>query len=71
MGWDSPDGPLTTLLSGNIYAILFALFVALSLPLLVHLVLYRSSAHGANAPKFILLGPSGAGKTSLLTLVGF
>ena len=69
MAWDSPDGLLTKLLSGNIYAILFAIFVAFSLPLLIHFLLYRSAIKASTTPTFILLGPSAAGKTSLLNLV--
>lgn len=69
MNWSSPDSALSRLLSGNPWAILIALFVAISLPILVHSFLYRASRKSAATPTFLLLGTSGAGKTSLLTLV--
>lgn len=49
-------------------AILVTLIVALSVPLLLHLVIYRSTSSNT-LPSFLLVGPSGAGKTALLTLV--
>ena len=52
----------------NIWAILIATIVALVLPLLVHLLVYRRTAPTA-LPTFVLIGPTGAGKTALLTLV--
>ncbi len=70
MGWSAPDGIISQLLSGDPFSILIALVVSLSLPLLVHLYLYRTSTGTAATPTFLLLGPSGTGKTSLLTLVG-
>lgn len=69
MAWTSPDGVLSRLLSGDPVAILIAFMVSFSLPLLLHLFLYRASARAAATPTFLLLGTSGAGKTSLLTLV--
>jgi signal recognition particle receptor subunit beta len=59
---------LTILLDGNPLAILLAFVVTLGLPILLHFVLYRSFA-SPPISSFILLGPSGAGKTSLLSLV--
>lgn len=69
MAWSEPDGILSRLLSGDPLSILIALVVSLSLPLLLHLFLYRASARVAATPTFLLLGTSGAGKTALLTLV--
>lgn len=48
--------------------ILTALIVVLSVPILLHLWAFRKAA-AKEAPTFLLVGPSGAGKTSLLTLV--
>ncbi|KAI5285305.1 hypothetical protein KEM52_002498, partial [Ascosphaera acerosa] len=61
---DNPREVLTTLLSGHPFAIAFALLVALSLPVLLHCYLFRPSRR-KGAPTFLLLGPSGAGKTKL------
>jgi hypothetical protein len=58
----------TTLLSGNWIAILTALLVAVSLPLLLHHFLYRSSS-AKRTNDFLLLGPSGSGKTAFCSLV--
>lgn len=69
MNWSSPDSLLSRLLSGDPLAIVIAFFVAISLPILVHLFLYRASSKSSTTPIFVLLGPSGVGKTSLLTLV--
>jgi len=55
-------------LSPSISAILVTLLLALTLPLLLHSYLYRTR-EAANLPAFLLVGPSGAGKTALLTLV--
>ncbi|KAH8695918.1 putative SRP receptor beta subunit [Talaromyces proteolyticus] len=64
--WSSPGAIATTLLDGNPIAILITLAVALLLPTLLHYSLYRKAANPASS-SFILLGPSGAGKTSFLT----
>ena len=69
MAWSAPDGVLTQLLSGHPLTILLAFVVAFSLPLLLHLFLYRTSTRAVTSPTFLLLGTSGTGKTSLLTLV--
>ena len=59
---------LTWSFSPTIGAMLFTLLLALSLPIIFHLILYRQST-ATVVPSFVLLGPSGAGKTTLLTLV--
>lgn len=69
MAWSDPDGILTKLLSGNIYSILIAIVIALSLPALLHLFLYRASNKIKLVPTFVLLGTSGAGKTALFSIV--
>lgn len=56
-------------LSPSISAILVTFLIALTLPLLLHSYYYRTR-EAANLPAFLLVGPSGAGKTALLTLVG-
>ncbi|OQV04409.1 hypothetical protein CLAIMM_09297 [Cladophialophora immunda] len=69
MGWSSPDSWATRLLSGDPVAILIAFLVTITLPLLVHLYLYTQTARAKVVPTFLLLGPSGAGKTSLVSLL--
>ncbi|EXJ66992.1 uncharacterized protein A1O5_09638 [Cladophialophora psammophila CBS 110553] len=69
MGWSSPDSWATRLLSGDPVAIFIAFLVAITLPLLVHLYLYTHAARAKVVPTFLLLGPSGAGKTSLVSLL--
>jgi ABC-type ATPase involved in cell division len=59
---------LTWSFSPTLGAMLFTLLLALSLPIIFHLILYRQST-AIVVPSFVLLGPSGAGKTTLLTLV--
>ena len=49
-------------------AILVAVLFVLSIPLFLHLVIYRSTS-ATTLPSFLLVGPSGSGKTALLTLV--
>jgi hypothetical protein len=59
---------LTWSFSPTIGAMLFTLLLSLSLPIIFHLFLYRQRA-AVVVPSFVLLGPSGAGKTTLVTLV--
>lgn len=54
-------------LSPLISTIIISAIVALSLPLLLHLYIYRTRA-SFNLPSFLVIGPSGSGKTSLVTL---
>lgn len=75
-GWASPDSLLTKLFSGNITAIAIAFAVTVTLPILLHFIFYTQSARsrasggsGDGIPSFLFLGPSGAGKTSLVTLL--
>lgn len=55
--------------SPTISAIIVTLLVSICLPIILHFYLYRTTASAA-LPTFLLLGPSGAGKTTILTLVG-
>ncbi|KIX06783.1 uncharacterized protein Z518_04759 [Rhinocladiella mackenziei CBS 650.93] len=69
MGWSSPDSLITRLFSGDPIAIFLAFLVTISLPLLLHLYFYTQTARAKVVPNFLLLGPSGAGKTSLVSLL--
>lgn len=68
LAWDSIGTIATNLLDGNPIAILVTVLIAFGLPLLLHYFLYRSAASPTSS-FFILLGPSGAGKTALFSLV--
>ena len=59
---------MTWAFSPTISAILVTLLISLISPLLIHYYLYRKAV-SEELPSFLLIGPSGAGKTSLLTLV--
>jgi signal recognition particle receptor subunit beta len=69
MSWSSPDGWLTRLFSGHPLVIFIVFLITISLPISTHLYFYRESARIPLTPAFLLLGPSGGGKTSLLTLL--
>lgn len=66
--WHSFEGIVTGLLDGNPIAIIVTILIAFGLPVLLHLIFYRSVASPPSS-NFLLLGPSGAGKTALLSLV--
>ncbi|OOF92306.1 hypothetical protein ASPCADRAFT_55399 [Aspergillus carbonarius ITEM 5010] len=66
--WTSVEGIATSLLDGNPIAIAVTLFIAFGLPVLLHLIFYQTVASPPSS-NFLLLGPSGAGKTALLTLL--
>lgn len=68
MSWTGTQSWLTSLLQPTPSAILITIFVVLSIPLFLHLYIYRS-ASSTTQPSILLVGPSGSGKTSLLTLV--
>ncbi|CBX90763.1 hypothetical protein IAQ61_002248 [Plenodomus lingam] len=68
MAWHDQDSWLTAALSPNLSTILITLAVALILPVLLHSFLYRKVGAVQNQPAFLLLGPSGAGKTAFTTL---
>lgn len=67
-GWNSQAGILTNLLDGNVIAIVLAVFITFSVPLLLHYIFYRRVV-SPGCSNFLLLGPSGAGKTALFSLV--
>ncbi|KAJ5485358.1 hypothetical protein N7539_005346 [Penicillium diatomitis] len=67
-GWDSVSGIATLLLSGNLTAIAIAIVVAFGVPILLHYFFYRAAASPPSS-NFLLLGPSGAGKTAFTTLL--
>lgn len=69
MSWAAPDSWATRLFSGDPIIIAIAFIITLALPLLVHLYFYTQTARTRVVPTFLLLGPSGAGKTSLASLV--
>lgn len=64
-----PDDWLTWSFSPSWSAIIVTFLFSLSLPIFLHLYIYRKAA-AKEIPSFLLIGPSGSGKTSLLTLVG-
>ena len=68
MALPSPSALFTAILEPRPLVILSTLAVALLLPVLLHLILYRSSS-SVSLPSFLLTGPSGAGKTSLMLRV--
>lgn len=69
MAWYDEDSWLTQALSPNLSTILITLAVALFLPILLHTFLYRKAASATGLPAFLLVGPSGGGKTAFTTLV--
>lgn len=70
IGWNSLEGILTNLLDGNLIAIVVAVVFTFSLPVLLHFFLYRKRA-SPGCSNFLLLGPSGAGKTAVFSLVSY
>jgi signal recognition particle receptor subunit beta len=67
-GWNSVTGIATLLLDGNLTAIAIAIVIAFGVPIFLHLVFYRAAASPPSS-NFLLLGPSGAGKTAFTTLL--
>lgn len=66
--WTSLTGIATNLLDGNVVAMVVAVVFTISVPMLLHYFLYRKQA-SPDCSNFLLLGPSGAGKTAFLQLV--
>ncbi|KAK3697405.1 hypothetical protein LTR37_017467 [Vermiconidia calcicola] len=62
------DQWMTWAFSPTISAVIVTFLITLLSPVVLHYYLYRKSA-SKELPSFLLLGPLGAGKTSLLTLV--
>ena len=67
-GWNSVTGIATMLLDGNWIAITIAVLFTFGVPVLLHVIFFRSVASPPSS-NFLLLGPSGAGKTALTVLV--
>ncbi|KAF1838271.1 P-loop containing nucleoside triphosphate hydrolase protein, partial [Decorospora gaudefroyi] len=68
MAWHDQDSWLTAAFSPNLATILLTVVVALALPIILHSFLYRKAAAATALPTFLLVGPSGAGKTAFTTL---
>ncbi|KAF2788303.1 P-loop containing nucleoside triphosphate hydrolase protein [Melanomma pulvis-pyrius CBS 109.77] len=68
MAWHDEDSWLTAAFAPKPSTIAITLAIALLLPILVHLFLYFQKAAPTAQPTFLLVGPSGGGKTALLTL---
>jgi hypothetical protein len=68
MAWYDHDSWLTAAFAPRPSTILFTFLLMILVPVLLHIVLYRSSSVPA-IPSFLVLGPSGSGKTSLVTHV--
>ncbi|KAL4997761.1 signal recognition particle receptor beta subunit-domain-containing protein [Aspergillus recurvatus] len=58
----------TKLLEGSPLSIAVAVIITIGVPILLHFIFYRTVASPPSS-NFLLLGPSGAGKTALLTLL--
>lgn len=69
MAWYDEDSWLTQALSPKLSTILITLAATLLLPILLHSFLYRKAAVATGLPTFLLVGPSGGGKTAFTTLV--
>lgn len=67
-GWNSVTGIATKLLDGSPLAIFIAIIITFGVPVFLHVVFYRAAASPPSC-NFLLLGPSGAGKTAFTTLV--
>jgi signal recognition particle receptor subunit beta len=66
--WGLAERIFTSLLDGNLIAIAVATIIAFGVPVLLHFIFYQTVA-SPPLSNFLLLGPSGAGKTALLSLV--
>lgn len=67
-GWTSVTGIATLLLDGSLVAIAIAVLITFGIPVALHIIFYRRSASPPSS-NFLLLGPSGAGKTAFTMLV--
>lgn len=68
-----PDSPpsysfMTSLFNPSLPVLVAAVFVIFLTPLFLHLFVFNSRA-ASNLPTFLLVGPAGGGKTSLMTAV--
>lgn len=67
--WNSVTGIATLLFSGNLVAIAIAILFTFGVPIALHIFFFQAVASPPSS-NFLLLGPSGAGKTAFTTLVG-
>lgn len=68
MVWHDADSWLTLAFGPYLSTIVVTLVITLILPVLLHQFIYRRQTP-ASLPTFLLVGPSGAGKTAFLTLL--
>ncbi|OCK91431.1 P-loop containing nucleoside triphosphate hydrolase protein [Cenococcum geophilum 1.58] len=68
MVWHDADSWLTLAFGPHLSTIVVTLVIALILPVLLHQFIYRRQTP-ASLPTFLLVGPSGAGKTAFLTFL--
>ncbi|CAI7586569.1 unnamed protein product [Penicillium manginii] len=66
--WTSLTGILTFLFEGSLSAIAVAILITFGVPILLHIFFFRTVASPPSS-NFLLLGPSGAGKTAFTTLL--
>ncbi|KAJ5387248.1 hypothetical protein N7509_009789 [Penicillium cosmopolitanum] len=66
--WTSLTGILTFLFEGSLSAIAVAILITFGVPVLLHIFFFRSVASPPSS-NFLLLGPSGAGKTAFTALL--
>ncbi len=68
MAWYDEDSWATAAFAPRPATIVFTFLLVVLLPILLHQCLY-SKVKATTLPTFLLMGPSGGGKTALLTLV--
>ncbi|KAJ5362472.1 Small GTPase superfamily ARF type [Penicillium brevicompactum] len=66
--WHSVTGIATLLFDGNLVAIAIAIAFTFGVPVLLHIIFFQAVASPPSS-NFLLLGPSGAGKTAFTTLL--
>jgi signal recognition particle receptor subunit beta len=68
MAWYDQDSWLTWAFAPKLSTIALSLFLVILLPILLHQYLYKKQTT-THLPSILLVGPSGAGKTALATLL--
>ncbi|KAJ5543017.1 hypothetical protein N7461_009020 [Penicillium sp. DV-2018c] len=66
--WNSVTGIATLLFDGNLVAIAIAILFTFGVPIALHIFFFQAVASPPSS-NFLLLGPSGAGKTAFTTLL--
>ncbi|KAL2872246.1 signal recognition particle receptor subunit beta [Aspergillus lucknowensis] len=66
--WELFEAVATKLLEGSALGIAVAVIITFGVPVLLHYIFYRAVASPPSS-NFLLLGPSGAGKTALVNLL--